>query len=143
MKNKPNMKKRLPLYLAVAVVFIGIVCWMGIGYYSSGAAVRDLKADLVNLHGEPYTGREVEGGTETMEFSIKSDTFFLTNYNLRHFFGWDYRYKCEVIYTVSDDNGIVRVRKINYVGIDPMGADESDIRAYIEMSNVKGQSSIS
>jgi len=137
------MKKKLPVLLAVAALLVSGFCWAGIGYYSSGSAVRDLKAELVTLHGEPYTGREVEGGTETMEFSIKSDTFFLTNYNLRHFFGWDYRYKCEVIYTVSDDNGIVRVRKINYVGIDPMGADESDIRAYIEMSNVKGQSSIS
>ena len=136
------MKKRLPRYLTIAVVFIGIVRCAGIGYYSSGLAIRDLKAELIAIHGEPYT-REVEEGTETMEISIEPSTFFFTDYNLRHFFGWDYQYKCEVIYTISNDKGIVSVQKIDYVGLDPMGAEKADVRAYIDMSNVKGQSSVS
>ena len=136
------MKKRFPLYLAITVVFIGIVSWMGIGYYSSGSAVQDLRAELIALHGEPYT-RKVEAGIETMEFSVKPNTFFPTNYSLRHFFGWDYQYKCEVMYTVSNDNGVISVRKIDYIGIDPMGADNIEVRAYIDRGTVKDQSSIS
>lgn len=135
------MKKRLLLLMAMIALLVISVRWMGFGYYSSDSAVRDLRAELIAIHGEPYT-REVETGTETMEISIEPDTFFLTNYSLRHFFSWDYRYKCEVIYTVMDGEYFIRCRQIRYVGIDPMGTDRVDDRAYIDMSTAETQPSI-
>ncbi len=134
------MKKKHVELVAFTFALFCLLCNLGIGHYSSGSAVQDLKEDLIALHGEPYTGREIENGTEDMEFSIESDTFFLTNWNLRNFFGWDYRYKCKVTYTVYSDGEISDVRTITYAGFDPMGYEKSDIRAYIDTESIKGQS---
>lgn len=125
-------KKNYAILLIVVILSFGVIRWLGIGYYSSGSAILDLEEELKGLHGEPYTGREVENGTEDMEFSIKPDTFFLTNYSLRDFWGLDYRYRCEVIYTTHSGEKIDSVRKISYVGIDPMGHGKEEMRAYLE-----------
>ena len=59
----------------------------------------DLKAELAEIHGEPYEGREVEGGTEDMEFSVRPTDWLFTDGRFRQAVGWDYHYRCEVIYT--------------------------------------------
>lgn len=86
----------------------------------------------MELHGEPYEGREVEGGTEDMEFSIRPTDWLFTNYNFRMKWGWDYHYRCEVIYTFHGADGSTDIRKIVYTGIDPMGKDKETVRAHLE-----------
>ncbi len=127
------MKKRKYgiVFVLIILIFWGIN-WFGIGYYSSGSAILDLKEELEHLHGEPYIGREVENGIENMEFSVEPKTFFLTNYNLRKAFGLDYQYRCEVKYTVYSNGKMIHEKKFQYIGIDPMGQGKEDIRAYID-----------
>lgn len=120
------------LILAVLVLMV-LVLTMGIGYRASGSAVLDLEAQLAALYGEPYEGREVEGGTEDMEFSIRPTDWLFTDYNFRMAVGWDYHYRCEVIYTVYGADGTTAVRKIVYTGIDPMGPGQETERAYLEI----------
>ncbi len=133
------MKKstRMIIWCAVVLVLlIVLILDMGVGPYSSGPAVRDLKEDLKELHGEPYSGRKVEGGIESMEFFVDPDTFFMTDYGWRKFFGVDYKYTCRVVYTVTSQDGEpVSVRTITYDGIDPMGHDEGEMKAYVDSGN--------
>ena len=119
------------------VVIVLVICNLGIGYYRSGSAVRDLTEELTILYGEPYTGREVENGTEDMEFSVESGTFFLTDENFRYFWGLDYRYECKVIYTTYSNDETVSVRTITYDAVDPMGPDEQFDRAHLVMESAK------
>ena len=121
----------------IIVVIVLIICKLGIGYYTSGNAVRDLTEELTTLYGEPYTGREVENGTEDMEFSIESDTFFLTDENFRSFWGLDYRYECKVIYTTYSNDETVSVRTITYNAVDPMGSSGQFDRAHLVMESVE------
>ena len=136
------MKKRhIALFVAIFLLLCA-VRWMGVGYYSSSAAQRDLKKDLVALHGETYTGRETENGTEDMAFEIRAATFFPTNYSLRYFFGWDYKYECTVTYTTYSGETVTGSRTVTYVGYDPVGPGEEETRAYVDESSkvVKGLS---
>lgn len=140
MKQERRNNRTIAIGAGIFALLIIIVFEMGIGYYSSGSAVLDLEEGLRAIHGEPYTGREVENGTEDMEFSVEPDTFFLTNYGWREFFGLDYKYKCKVTYTVYSDGEIVSVRTITYTGIDPMGQGKEEIRAYIDIESAKESS---
>ncbi|MDD6815599.1 MAG: hypothetical protein PUE84_04055 [Firmicutes bacterium] len=123
----------------IIVIIVLVICNLGIGYYRSGSAVRDLTEELTTLYGEPYTGREVENGTEDMEFSVESGTFFLTDENFRYFWGLDYRYECKVIYTTYSNDETVSVRTITYDAVDPMGPDVQFDRAHLVMESVKEQ----
>ncbi len=67
-----------------------------------------------------------------MAFSVEPETFFLTNYNLRNRLGLDYRYSCEVTYTVRQNGETVSERTVSYIGIDPMGPGKEYARAYLE-----------
>jgi len=141
MKNDPLSR----ILIAAAVVLLA-VRWLGIGYYYSGAAAADLMEDLTALHGEPYTGRQTETGTEDLTFSITGNTFFPTNYTLRQAFGWDYRYTCRATRTYYTDGKVIGWTTTTYVGIDPMGPTESDkhlARAYVDVSSAKSSSAMS
>ena len=137
------MKKKPYPLLAVLLALLALLCSLGVGPYRSGAAAHDLKEQLAAIHGEPYTGREVDGGTESMEFTIESDSFFLTDWNLRNALGWDYRYTCVVTYTCHRNDGSISQRTITYKAVDPMGHDEAEVRAYIDVESAvtQGQSS--
>lgn len=132
-------RKKFAVWIPVIiiVVIVLILCKAGIGYYTSGSAVRDLTEELTTLYGEPYTGCEVANGTEDMEFSIEPGTFFLTDESFRSFWGLDYRYECKVIYTTYSNDGTVSVRTITYDAVDPMGPSEQFDRAHLVMESVK------
>ena len=126
--------KKTVLYtmLLLAVLVLVVFVWTtGIGYRASGSAMLDLKAELAEIHGEPYEGREVEGGTEDMEFSVRPTDWLFTDGRFRQAVGWDYHYRCEVIYTSHGADGRTDGRKIVYTGIDPMGKDEETVRAHL------------
>ncbi len=125
------MKKRTAVLLLVLILLLSVCFWLGIGPYASGSAVSDLREQLVVLHGEPYSGKITEYGVQSMEFSIKPATFFLTNYNLRNALGWDYCYRCEVIYSVFQGDSLVSENTVTYTGVDPMGPGEEAVRAYL------------
>ena len=120
-----------------ALLLLFLILWAGIGPYTSGSAVQDLTAALTELHGEPYSGRETDVGTEDMNFSVESNTFFLTNHNLRRALGLDYRYVCKVIYTTYTASGEKRTHTVTYTGLDPMGKGEETARAFIDISSAK------
>jgi hypothetical protein len=120
-----------------ALLLLALILWMGIGSYTSGSAVQDLTVALTELHGEPYSGRETEAGSEDMVFSIESSTFFLTNYNLRRFLGLDYQYTCKVIYTTHTAAGENHTHTVTYTGFDPMGRESDTERAYIDTSSAE------
>ncbi len=125
--------KHKPYLLPVAVLLvIAVILWMGVGAYSSSSAVSDLLEAMTARHGEPYTGKAVENGTEDMAFSVEPATFFPTNYALRNALGWDYRYQCTVTYTLHAPDGTVTQRTVTYTGIDPMGQGQETTRAYLE-----------
>ena len=75
------MKRKLMVSFAILCLVVAVVCWMGVGYYSSSSAVRDLKAELESIYGTEYTGKDVNNGTEDMEFVVEPKTWFLTNWN--------------------------------------------------------------
>jgi len=125
------MKKKQYILL-ISVTILVLLLLTGIEPHTSSSAFRDLTAALTELHGEPYVGREVEGGTEDMTFSIESGTFFLSGYNLRKALGLDYRFLCKVIYTTHSPAGETHTRTITYTGYDPMGKGEDTARAYID-----------
>jgi len=133
------MKNRFVVVIVSVLVLIGLVCGLGIGPYTSASAARDLREALAVVHGEPYTGRIVEGGTESMEFTVEPNSFFLTNWTLRSLFGWDYRYNCTVIYTTSANGETVSVRTVTYQGIDPMDNGEETQRAYLDLESMQEQ----
>lgn len=62
------MKKYWKYLIALFVLFEVISDLVGVGFNYSGSAIMDLKEELTVLHGVPYTGREVENGTEDMFF---------------------------------------------------------------------------
>ena len=134
------MKKKTVKLLAVLAVLLCLLCALGVGPYLSGAALRDLTEQLAAIHGEPYV-LETENGTERLEFTIESDSCFLTNWNLRNFFGWDYRYTCVVTYTCEGSDGSLYTQTTTYRAVDPMGHDEAEVRAYIDAESAvtKGQ----
>ena len=138
---RPLKKKTIPL-LAVPVVLLCLLCALGVGPYWSSAAAHDLSEQLAAIHGEPYV-LETENGTERLEFTIESDSFFLTNRNLRSFFNWDYHSTCTVTYTAHSVDGSLYTQTTTYKAVDPMGYDEMYDRAYIDVESAvtRGQSS--
>lgn len=137
MKQKVRGGRRAPVVTGVIGLLICLVLDMGIGYYASGSAVLDLLEGLEAIHGEQYAGRKVENGTEDMEFTVQSDTFFMTDYSWRKFFRLDYKYKCNVSFILHSDEGPVSIRTLTYDGIDPMGPGEGELRAYIDTETVR------
>ena len=135
------MKKKTVTLLAAFLALLALLCCLGIGPYRSGAAAHDLSEQLAAIHGEPYV-LETENGAERLEFTVESDSFFLTNWTLRRFFGWDYRYTCTVTYTAHSADGSLYTQTTTYKAVDPMGHDEMDERAYIDVESAvtKGQS---
>lgn len=129
------MKKkwiRLLLFLCITAVFLR---WLGIGSYSSGSAVLDLKAELESMYGAEYTGKAVENGIEDMAFEIKPKTWFLTNWNLRNALGIGYKYQCQVIFTTYTDENSKIVRTITYKAVDPMGVGNGEARASLDQDS--------
>ena len=129
------MKRKI--FILIPVLIVCLLFNWGIGPYSSGAAVRDLTVELKSIYGEPYTGRAVEDGTEDMEISVKTQNYFLTDWNFRRFWGWDYHYECKVIYTTYSNGEAVSIKTITYDAIDPMNFEEQWERAYLIIESVK------
>lgn len=127
------MKRKLIVSLIVLCMIVSILCWIGIGLYSSGSAIQDLKAELENIYGTEYTGKTVENGTEDMEFIVEPKTWFLTNWNLRNALRIDYEYECKVIFTTYVDGSAKSVRTITYQAVDPMGAEKTAERAKLDL----------
>lgn len=129
------MKRKLIVAFIVLCMIVTVLCWMGIGSYSSGSAVRDLRAELESIYGTEYSGKTVENGTEDMVFVVEPKTCFLTNWNLRNVLNLDYKYECKVIFTTYIDGSIESVRTITYQAIDPMGAEEIAERAFLDLDS--------
>lgn len=129
-------KKYINLFVCVVALFC-LIYNLGIGYRPSGAAARDLKTELMEIYGEPYVGLAVENGTEDMEISVEPASFFLTSWDVRHFFSWDYEYTCKVTYTVRSNDKIISVRTVTYKGVDPMGYEKDDIEAHLVLDSRK------
>ena len=108
------MKRKLLTFGIALCIAAAVIAWMGIGPRTSSSAVADLKAELESIYGPE---------TERMRFEIEPRTWFLTNWNLRQSLGLDYVYECKVIYV---DEYTVTIR-----GIDPMGTEEIERRAYL------------
>lgn len=129
------MKRTLILSFVVLCLIVAILCWMGVGFYSSSSAVRDLKTEVETIHGTEYLGKDVENGTEDMVFSVEPKTWFLTNWNLRNALSIDYEYECKVVFTTYVDGTIKSVRTITYQATDPMGAEKTAERAYLDLNS--------
>lgn len=129
------MKRKLMVSFIVLCLIIAILCWVGVGSYSSGSAVRDLKTELEAIYGTEYTGKDIENGTEAMVFVVEPKTWFLTNWNLRNTLRMDYEYECKVIFTTYVDGSTESVRTITYQAVDPMGAEKTSERAYLDLSS--------
>ncbi|MBQ7001385.1 MAG: hypothetical protein IJN67_10135 [Oscillospiraceae bacterium] len=127
------MKKNWIIFLLSICLIAAALHWLGIGPYSSSAAVLDLKAELESLHGREYTGKAVENGTESMEFVVEPKTWFLTNWNLRNMLGLDYQYECRVIVTTHTEENTTNIRTITYQASDPMGKESIDARAALDL----------
>ena len=125
------MKRKIIVSFAVLSLIVAIVCWMGVGFYSSSSAVRDLKEELETIYGAEYTGKDVENGTEDMVFIVEPKTWFLTNRNLRNALSMDCEYECKVVFTTYADGSAKSVRTISYQAIDPMGAEKMAERAHL------------
>ena len=82
-----------------------------------------------------YLGKDVENGTEDMVFSVEPKTWFLTNWNLRNALSIDYEYECKVVFTTYVDGTIKSVRTITYQATDPMGAEKTAERAYLDLNS--------
>ena len=125
------MKRKLMVLFAILCLVVAVICWMGVGYYSSSSAVRDLKAELESIYGTEYTGKDVDNGTEDMVFVVEPKTWFLTNWNLRNALSIDYEYECKVVFTTYVDGSSKRLRTITYQAVDPMGAEKMAERAHL------------
>ncbi|MBR5489683.1 MAG: hypothetical protein IKV79_00255 [Oscillospiraceae bacterium] len=125
------MKRKLITIFIVLCLIAAIIYLFGIGYYYSGSAAVDLKADLESIYGKEYTGKITETGTQDMVFSVEPQTWFLTDWNFRNAWSMDYKYKCSVIFTNYVDGNIVGIQRISYDGIDPMGEENAYIGAYL------------
>ena len=132
------MKRKLMVLFAFLCLVVAVVCWMGVGYYSSSSAVQDLKAELESIYGTEYTGKAVVNGTEDMVFVVEPKTWFLTNWNLRNALSIDYEYECKVVFTTYVDGISKSLRTITYQAFDPMDAEKMVERAYLDLdSNVE------
>ena len=125
----------LIISFAVLCLIISILCWVGVGFYSSSAAVRDLKTELESIYGTEYTGKETANGTEDMVFVVEPKTWFLTNWNLRNALSIDYKYECKVVFTTYVDGNAKSVRTITYQAADPMGAEKTAERAKLDLDS--------
>ena len=129
------MKRKLMVSFAILCLVVAVVCWMGVGYYSSSSAVRDLKAELESIYGTEYTGKDVDIGTEDMVFVVEPKTWFLTNWNLRNALSIDYEYECKVVFTTYVDGSTKSLRTITYQAFDPMDAEKMVERAYLDLDS--------
>ena len=129
------MKRKLIVSFIVLCLINAILCWVGVGSYSSGSAVRDLKTELEAIYGTEYTGKDTDNGTEDMVFVVEPETRFLTNWNLRNALGLDYEYECRVVFTTYVDGTAKSVRTITYQAVNPMGAEKTFDRAYLDLSS--------
>ena len=129
------MKRKLIVSFFVLCLMIAILCCMGIGSYSSGSAVQDLKAELEAIYGTEYTGKDTDNGTEDLVFVVEPKTRFLTNWNLRNALGMDYEYECKVVFTTHVDGSIKGVRTITYQAVDPMGAEKTAEKAHLDLGS--------
>ena len=129
------MKRKLMVSFAILCLVVAVVCWMGVGYYSSSSAVRDLKAELESIYGTEYTGKNVDNGTEDMVFVVEPKTWFLTNWNLRNALSIDYEYECKVVFTTHVDGSVKSVRTITYQAVDPMGAEKTAEKAHLDLGS--------
>lgn len=127
------MKRKVIVSLAALSLIVLVLCWAGIGVYSSASAVRDLNAELETIFGTEYTGKQIGHGTEDMVFVVEPKTWFLTNWNLRNALGMDYKYECRVVFTTYIDGGVKSIRTITYQAVDPMGAENMGVRAHLEL----------
>lgn len=130
-----SMKRRLIVLLIGLCLIVTVLCWMGIGSYTSGSAVQDLRAELETIYGTEYTGKDLGNRTEDMEFVVEPKTWFLTNWNLRNTLSIDYKYECKVIFTTFVDGNIESVRTIAYQAFDPMGAEKAAERAFLDLDS--------
>ena len=128
------MKNRKRMLLLALVAAVWMLLWLGIGPYSSGSAVADLKAELESIHGAEYTEKPVEGGTEDMVFVVEPKTWFLTNWKLRNALNLDYQYECQVIFTTHTGEGTT-TRSITYQAVDPMGEESMTQRAHLDLDS--------
>ena len=129
------MKRKLIIPFIVLCLINAILCWVGVGSYSSGSAVRDLKTELEAIYGTEYTGKDIENGTEDMVFVVEPKTWFLTNWNLRNALSMDYEYECKVVFTTYVDGSAKSVRTITYQAVDPMGAEKTADKAYLDLAS--------
>ena len=129
------MKRKLMVSFAILCLVVAVVCWMGVGYYSSSSAVQDLKAELESIYGTEYTGKDVDNGTEDMVFVVEPKTWFLTNWNLRNALSIDYEYECKVVFTTYVDGSTKSLRTITYQAFDPMDAEKMVERAYLDLDS--------
>ena len=129
------MKRKLIVSFIVLCLTIAILCWVGVGPYSSGAAIRDLKTELETIYGTEYAGKNIKNGTEDMVFVVEPKTWFLTNWNLRNAMCIDYKYECKVIFTTYVDGNAESVRTITYQAVDPMGAEKIVERAFLDLDS--------
>lgn len=129
------MNRRLISSFIVFCLIVAILCWIGVGSYSSSSAVRDLKIELESIYGTEYTGKDAENGTEDMVFVVEPKTWIITNWNLRKALSIDYEYECKVIFTTYVDGNKVSVRTITYQAVDPMGAEKIAERAFLNLDS--------
>ena len=129
------MKRKLIVSFIVFCLINAILCWVGVGSYSSGSAVRDLKTELEAIYGTEYTGKDIENGTEDMVFVVEPKTWFLTNWNLRNALSMDYEYECKVVFTTYVVGSAKSVRTITYQAVDHMGAEKTADKAYLDLGS--------
>ena len=129
------MKRKVIVSSIVFCLSIVVLSLVGIGFYSNSSAVRDLKTELESIYGTEYSGKEVEGGREDMVFVVEPKTWFLTNWNLRNALSMDYEYECKVIVTTSTNESVKSVKTITYHATDPMGEENMEMRAYLDLSS--------
>ena len=129
MKNKRNV-----IFIFLCLI-VAALLWAGVGKYSSGSAVQDLKAEMESIYGTEYTGKETENGTEDMVFHVEPETWFFTNRGLRKAWNLDYRYTCKVIFTTYVDGSVKTIRTITYEAVDPMGESKTTQRAHMDLES--------
>ena len=136
------MVRKLVTLLVALCLMIASLHWLGVGLYSSGSAVSDLKSELESIYGAEYTGKNVENGTEDMVFVVTPKTWFLTNWNIRNALGLDYKYECRVIFTTYTGDNSRIVRTITYRATDPMGAAHISERAILDLDSKEEKTEI-
>ena len=66
---------------------------------------------------------------------VEPKTWFMTNWNLRNALSIDYEYECKVIFTTFVDGNVTSVRTITYQAVDPMGAEKTAERAFLDLGS--------